>query len=98
MAVNSRWTVGDIPRLKAVFTDPDTGANIDPAAVSLIVKRPAAISVVYIAADLDHPSLGVFEFPLPLLVKGTYRWRWTGANGDEQGAAKEGALDAVSSF
>jgi len=93
-----RWTLNSVPKLRAVFTDADTGERINPSAVSLVVKRPNGSVTTYTFGDsaMTNPENGVFVFPLMLDTKGTYRWRFEGSMGANAGDSAEGKLDAYS--
>lgn len=72
---------GSIIRARVTYTDPDSGAVVDPLAVSVVVRAPDGTLTTYIYgtdAELVKSSVGVYYVLITLAQVGTYKWKWTG--------------------
>lgn len=83
------YDIGDVVRLVNVFRRGDTGAEVDPGAVTLTVKVPAGTSTTYTyPATITKDSTGHYHVDLAPDATGTYRYRWAStvsAVGAEEG-------------
>ena len=81
----------------ADFTDPESNDDpVNPATVSLRVRQPDGTAADVDAGDIDHPSLGRYEYILELTSEGTYRWKWTAELGLDKKVIVPGACESLS--
>jgi hypothetical protein len=77
---------GQVARISVTISD-IAGAVGDPTALALLIQTPGGV-VDRHTSDIVKESTGKYHYDLPLVVKGSYRFRWesTGAN---QGATED---------
>ncbi len=76
---------GDVPRLSVKLTD-ISGVLIDPTSISLTVRAPGALPIVYSPTRLD---VGQYYVDYPVVTPGSYSYRWASV-GVAQAAIENG--------
>lgn len=71
------YQIGDVPRVRADFTDRDTGLPTDPTTVTLQILSPSGV-VTTPAATNDASVVGGFYYDLALTESGTWTYRFVG--------------------
>ncbi len=76
--MSERWVAGETARISIAITDPAGGA-VDPAALRLRVRSPAAVATLYtygVDALVIKDSVGVYRADIVLATGGVWAWRW----------------------
>lgn len=81
----SLYDLGEGVYVRASFTNPATGAPLDPTTVTLRVLRPSAAAgapttYVYPAAPVTKTAVGSYEALLTANEVGLWQYRWEGEN------------------
>lgn len=88
--MSQAFFIGTLARLKAAFTDAETGAAIDPATVTFRVRAPDGTVTDYsYPADVTKTGVGAYQADVDLDQSGTWRWR-VFSTGAGQGAQEDG--------
>jgi hypothetical protein len=89
---------GATVRVRATFTDPDTGTDVDPGNVSIKVRAPGGTVTTKVYGtdpEVVKEATGKYLYRLTLSEEGTYHWKWIGVASDET-AVIPGQLESVS--
>lgn len=70
------YNIGDDAKLTATFLD-STGANIDPATVSLKVKDPTGTTTTFVyPTNISKVTTGVYTYTQDCTLAGLWKYRW----------------------
>jgi hypothetical protein len=75
------YDIGDVARLNATFTNEITGTVADPTTVTLTVKPPQSVAVVYtygVGGTIVKVSTGVYRADITLTEARRWRYKWKG--------------------
>ncbi len=83
----SEYLTGTLVKCRAAFTDPDTGAAVDPTTVSAVITNPVNVVTSFTYGDglLVKDSVGHYRVNVSAAVIGTWMYRFT-STGSYQGA------------
>lgn len=76
----SLYDLGEGVYLDAAFTDPKTGAPLDPTTVHLWVLPPSAPTATPTDTAFTNPAVGTYEALVTADEVGLWQYRWVGEN------------------
>jgi hypothetical protein len=82
---------GTVIPCRAEYTDPDTGAFVDPTTVRVIVRDPLGVSTTYtygVGVQLAQDSAGHYRINVEAITLGTWIIRFE-ADGTFEGAQED---------
>lgn len=79
------YDIGDMVRVKAAFTTTETGAAVDPGAVTLTVEAPDGTETT---PSVTKTAVGMYQGDYAPTMPGIHEYRFAGT--DSNIAAKEG--------
>lgn len=84
------YTLDQVVKLKATFTDTVTDALVDPTAIALRIRTPAGVTTeyTYALAQITRESQGVYYKLVTLNQCGKWQYRWI-SSGTGAGAAED---------
>jgi hypothetical protein len=84
------YTLDQVVKLKATFTDTVTEALVDPTTVALRIRTPAGVvtEYTYALAQITKESQGVYYKLITLDECGRWKYRWI-SSGTGAGAAED---------
>ena len=88
----TEYDIGDLPRVKATFTDLDD-TNVNPTTVSVTVLKPNGTSATYeygTDEEVVREATGIYYIDVSVDQSGRWRYRWE-STGTGQ-AAEEGTF------
>lgn len=88
--MNDIFDQGDLVRLKAVFTDAETGVAVDPDTVTFRVRKPDGTVTDYAyPAQATKTAVGAYQADVDADQAGSWRWR-AFSTGNGQAAEEDG--------
>ena len=88
--MSETFDIGDLVRLKAAFTDAESGAAIDPDTVAFRVREPDGTLTDYAyPAEVTKTAVGAYQVDVDADQAGSWRWR-VFSTGNGQAAEEDG--------
>lgn len=90
------YTLDQVVRLRATFTDTDTEALVDPTTITLNIRTPngTVTAYTYALAEITKESSGVYSKLVVLNECGRWKYRWI-SSGTGAGAAEDDLVVAL---
>ena len=91
-------STGSTVVITGTFTDSMTGELADPIALQFKLRLPDATTETFtygVDDEIVRTSTGKYRYSLPLLLEGTYRWKWI-ASAVDSAVVVVGSLDSFS--
>jgi hypothetical protein len=98
MAIEGAYDIGDLVKVSVRFINP-RGKELDPAAVSLLVKSPDGVTTTYTYSGgaVTRDKLGCFHRNITIDQAGQWFYRFVGTGGG-QAAGEKGFYVNASEF